>query len=117
MPGPQLYGKPTFMAKPRAGHVRPLPLGHFKNSSIIFSPTAPGFFRVELAAEDAAVAGGGADLAPAVDSVGQAVLIADGLGLVAVDKIALLAGLERGQRRAGKIRAPPPGYGRADPMP
>ena len=43
MPGPQLYGKPAFMAKPRAGHVRPLPLGHFKNSSIIFSPTAPDF--------------------------------------------------------------------------
>ena len=43
MPGPQLYGKPALMAKPRAGHVRPLPLGHFKNSSIIFSPTAPDF--------------------------------------------------------------------------
>ena len=67
---------------------------------------------MELAAEDAAVAGGGADLAPAVDGVGQAVLIADGLGLVAVDKIALLTGLERGQRRAGKIRAPAAGVER-----
>ena len=67
---------------------------------------------MELAAEDAAVAGGGADLAPAVDGVGQAILIADGLGLVAVDKIALLAGLERGQRRAGKIRAPAAGVER-----
>ena len=64
---------------------------------------------MELAAEDAAVAGGGADLAPTVDGVGQAVLIADGLSLVAVDKIALLTGLERGQRRAGKSVRPPPG--------
>ena len=48
MPGPQLYGKPAFIAKPRAGHVRPLPLGHFKNSSIIFSPTTPWLAAAQI---------------------------------------------------------------------
>ena len=44
MPGPQLYGKPAFMAKSRAGHVRALPRGHLKNYAISFSPTAPDFY-------------------------------------------------------------------------
>ena len=49
--------------------------------------------------------GGGTDAAAAVDREGQAVRFVGGLGLVAVDKVALLAGLHRRQHRAAKIGA------------
>ena len=86
MPGPQLYGKPAFMAKPRAGHVRPLPLGHFKNSSIIFSPTAPDFSGWNWQPRTLPWLAAAQISPPAVDGVGQVVLIdGTGLGLIAVE--------------------------------
>ena len=44
MPGPQLYGKPAFIAKPRAGHVPAQPLGDLKNTAKIFSPPTPAVY-------------------------------------------------------------------------
>ena len=62
-------------------------------------------FRMKLAAQYAAVGGGGAHGAAAVAGVGQAVGLICGLCLVAVYEIAFLPGRDRGQSRARKIGA------------
>ena len=85
------------------GEASPSPFQKLLND---LQPDLARFFRVELAAEDAAVGGGGADLPPAVGRVGQTVRALQGLCLIAVDKIALLPCAQLRQRGAGKIGDP-----------
>ena len=64
-----------------------------------------GFFGVELGADDVAAGHRSADMAAAVNRVGQTVGVVGGLCLVGVDEIAFIPRLDAGQDAAGKVAA------------